>query len=486
MRTPVEEAGIAGAQLAAQVRAALAAIPDAELTRVMRQIEALSRARRFVYERDGQPEIIRLLPMPIPALPDQLAYVRVATLALHAALRRLPDAYFGDPEVRAILRLPDREEAWLRRHWTERTRRQNTVIGRHDAVIDFASSDWKGSLSFLEPNMGGVGGLQLVPTAAGILAETMLPALRARDHTLELETAQDPRSLLIQELIDHLETTGRGGRTICLLEPKYAGAGPDEQAELSRYVHAHFGVEVLHADPSELSLVGDEVRLGDRVIDLAYRDYAVEDILEIEDEGVDVAPMERLFAENRIVSTIASELDQKSCFEIFTEPALLARHASLDEQRFFRRHLPWTRLVRATRTTLPDGTRGDLLEHLRREREHLVLKPNRSYGGQGITLGPSTSQSDWEALLHTAASADEQGERWVAQRLVPLPELELPFLDESGALRREPFFVVYGIDPSDYGLGVLVRASQSRVVNVAQRGGICVLVVGHPPGRLVL
>jgi hypothetical protein len=486
MRTPVEEAGIAGARLSRQVRDALASIPDHALARVMRDIERLSRERRFLYEHEGEAEIIRLLPVPIPALPDQLAYVRAATLALHAALRRLPDAYFADAEVRALLRLPDREEAWLRRHWTARTRQQNTVIGRHDAVIDFASPDWKGSLGFLEPNMGGVGGLQLVPTAASILAETTMPALRARDHTLALETAQDPRALLIQELIDHLETTGRSGRTICLLEPKYAGTGPDEQAELSRYVRAHFGVEVLHADPSELSLHHGEVVLEGRVIDLAYRDYAVEDILEIEDEGVDVAPMERLFAENRIVSTIAAELDQKSCFEIFTEPSLAARHASIDEQRFFRRHVPWTRLVRDARTTLPDGTTGALLEHLRREREHLVLKPNRSYGGEGITLGPSTSQGDWEALLDRAVRADEQGERWVAQRLVPLPVMELPFFDEAGVLRREPFFVVYGFDASDYGLGILGRASQSRVVNVAQRGGIVVVVVGHPPGRLVL
>ena len=36
----------------------------------------------------------------LPALPDQLAYVRAATLALHASHRRLPDAYFADPDVR--------------------------------------------------------------------------------------------------------------------------------------------------------------------------------------------------------------------------------------------------------------------------------------------------------------------------------------------------------------------------------------------------
>ena len=46
-------------------------------------------------------------------------------------------------------------------------------------------------------------------------------------------------------------------------------------------------------------------------------------------------------------------------------------------------------------------------------------------------------------------------------------------------------YVVFGFLSSPYGLATLGRASQARVVNVAQRGGMCVLVVGHPPGRIV-
>jgi hypothetical protein len=475
MLTPIEETGLAGARLSARVQRAVHQIPEAELGALLKEIERRSRADRLIYLRDDVEETIRLLATPIAALPDQLAYVRATALALHGALKRLPELYFADPDVRALLALPPREEAWLRRYWTAAVSEQNTVVGRHDAVIDFTSPHWKESLQFLEPNLGGIGGLHLIPTAAHILAEVVLPVLHARDPQLELESAQDIRALLMQDLLDHLEAIGRKGRTVAFVEPKYAGYGPDEQGELARYIHAHFGVEVCHADPAELTLDGDEVTYQGRVIDLIYRDYAVEDLLELEDEGVDVRPMQQAFATNRVVSSIAAELDQKSCWEVLGDPMLAPRHFSSEDRAFFRRHLPWTRLLRPGTTTLPDGSKGDLADYVAHAREDLVLKPNRSYGGTGVTVGPVTDAAEWKRLVDAALVPG--GERWVAQ---------FPVLDADGRVHNEPFYVVFGFAPSSYGLATLGRASQARVVNVAQHGGMCVLVVGHPPGQIVL
>jgi hypothetical protein len=482
--TPVEETGLAGARLAARIQYAMHRLPEAELGALLGEIERRARAERLVYLRDGTEDTVRVLATPIAALPDQLAYVRAVTLALHGALKRLPELYLTDPDVRAILALPPREEAWLRRYWTPAVSEQNTVVGRHDAAIDFGSPGWKDSLQFLEPNLGGIGGLHMVPTASRILAEVVLPALRARDPHLELESAQDIRALLMQDLLDHLEATGRTGRTVCFVEPKYAGYGPDEQRELARYVHAHFGIGVCHADPAELVLDGDEVTYEGRVIDLIYRDYAVEDLLDLEGEGVDVRPMQQAFATNRVVSSIAAELDQKSCWEVLGDPVLARRHFGSEDRAFFRRHLPWTRLLRSGTTTLPDGSRGDLSKYVVHAREDLVLKPNRGYGGTGVAVGLATDAAEWKALVAAALAPGD--ERWVVQRLVPLPVCQFPVVDADGRLHAEPFYVVFGFAPSAYGLATLGRASQARVVNVAQRGGMCVLVVGHPPGRIVL
>ncbi len=483
MLTPVEEAGLGGQRLAARVRRAFYQQSDAELAGLLDRVEHEAKTRRLVYLHDDVEEIIRLLPVPITALPGQLSYVRGVALGLHNALRRLPDLYFTDDDVRAVLRLPDVEEDWLRRYWTPATREHNTVFGRHDAVIDFASASWQRTLQFVEPNLSGVGGLHLVPTAEAILADVVLPVLAARDPALQLGVGQDVRALLMQELVDHLEAVGRPGGRICFVEPKYAGSGPDEQEWLARYLHDHFGIEVCHADPAELELAGAEVRYQGTVVDLAYRDYAVLDLLEVEAEGVDIAPMRALFADNRVVSSIAAELDQKSCWEVLTDPALVARHFGPDERALFRRHLPWTRLVGDRRTSDPDGHAVDLMPYARREREHLVLKPNRSYGGTGVLLGPACTEAAWDQALGEAAADPE---RWVVQRLVDLPVAEFPVRDAAGAIHPESFYVVYGFAPSPYGLATLVRASQRQVVNVAQRGGMTAVMVGQAPALTAL
>lgn len=483
MLTPVEEAGLAGQRLAGRVRKALYGLGDPALHALLTRLDAESRSSHLIYMRDDRPEPIRVLAAPLAALPDQLSYVRAVTLALNGALKRLPELYFADPEVRRVLQLPEIEEDWLRTYWHAGVRAVNTVFGRHDAVCDFASSAWKSSLWFIEPNMSGIGGLHMVPSAGAVLARTVLPVLHRADPQLQLELTQDIRSLLMQELVDHLDAIGRPGRTICFVEPKYAGSGPDEQDDLARHLHDRFGVQVCHADPAELQLVGDEVRYEGRTIDLAYRDYGVVDLLDAAADGTDIAPMRALFAQNRMVSSIAAELDQKSCWEVFTDPVLAARHFTTDEQQVFRHHVPWTRLVADRATTLPDGRTGGLLPYAIAERDHLVLKPNRSYGGTGVVIGAASEPVAWARALEVAAADPE---RWVVQRAVTLPVVEFPVLGDDGGVHAEPFYVVLGFTASSYGLASVGRASQHRVVNVAQRGGLCVIVVGHPPGRLIL
>jgi hypothetical protein len=41
-----------------------------------------------------------------------------------------------------------------------------------------------------------------------------------------------------------------------------------------------------------------------------------------------------------------------------------------------------------------------------------------------------------------------------------------------------------GFAATQDGLGILARASQKQVVNVAQRGGILGVLIGRPPARL--
>ena len=482
MLTPAEELGLSGMSLASRVRKAFYRVPEPVVVDMMRRVREEAFRRHLIYLRDGQMDTVHVLPCPLTVLPDQLSYIHFVTLTIHNALKRLPDIYMQDFAVRETLRLSPEEEEWLWTCWGPSHRDNNPVFGRLDAMIDFTSPMWKDTLRFVEPNMSGIGGLHLVPTCEHILADVVVPVLQEQDPDLRLEPGKDIRELLIQEILDHLEAIGRKAEHICFVEPKYAGSGPDEQEALAQYFRDRHGLRIIHADPSELSLRGQEVYHGDVLVDLVYRDYAVYDLIALKNEGIDVEPMRQLFRQNRVISSITAELDQKSCWEILTDPHITGKYYSADERQVFRRHVLWTRILSDRRTELPHGKPGDLLDYARLSREGLVLKPNRAYGGEGVVIGPGVTQAEWEQALDRAL-ADK--ERWVVQQVAAIPVSEFPVVGPDGPVHVEPFYTVMGFAPSKYGLAILGRASQKQVVNVAQRGGMCAVMVGRPPSRLV-
>jgi hypothetical protein len=482
MLTPAEELGLSGLSLASRVRKAFYQIPEARLVQIIERILAEASRRHLIYLRDGETETIRVMPCPVTVLPDQLAYIHYVSLTIQNALKRMPELYMQDFAVREMIQVLPAEEEWLWKCWGPSQRENNPVFGRLDAVVDFISPMWKDSLRFVEPNLSGIGGLHLVPTCEGILADVVLPVLQEQDPRLSLEIGKDIRELLMQEVLDHLEAIGRPARNICFVEPKYSGSGPDEQEALAEYFHARYGTKTMHADPAELSLRGHEVYYEGDVVDLAYRDYSVADLVDLERDGTNVDPMRALFKQNRMISSITAELDQKSCWEVLTDAQFTRKYFNADERQVFRRHVLWTRILSDRQTQLPDGQTGSLLDYARKEHESLVLKPNRDFGGHGVLLGHGLGRNEWEAALEQAL-ADQ--ERWVVQQLASIPVSEFPVLGPDGKPHVEPFYVVMGFAATKYGLAVLGRASQKQVVNVANRGGMCGVFVGHPPGRLV-
>jgi hypothetical protein len=463
-----------GLRLATRVQHALDRISPGEMVELMRSIRRTATDRHLAYQRHGVTETIRLLPCPLTLRPDQLGYTHYVSETVLNCIKRLPDLYFAVPEVHEILRVTPVEEEWLRDCWTPAHREANPVFARLDAVVDYTTAMWKDSIKFMEPNLSGIGGLHIGPTAMGVLADLVVPELLARDPSIRLQLTDDIREMLLQDLLEHLEAIGRPGGQIVLIDPKYAADGPDEPEALAAYYAERHGLSVLHADVSELRLVDGEVFYGDARVDLAYRDASVLDLMELAAEGVDVTPMRALLRQNRVVSSITAELDQKGCFEIFTDPELADRLLTVEERQVMRRHVLWTRLIAERHALAPTGERIDLLEYARRQRESLVLKPNRKYGGEGVVVGPTATQGDWESALDRAL-ADE--ERWVVQQLASIPVKSFHVLDDAGGLHVEPFFIVMGFAPSRYGVAMVTRASQEPVVNVAQRGGICAVMV---------
>ncbi len=485
MLTPAEVVGLSGATLETRVRQAARQVTDAGYVAVARRLLEDARAQAVVYERGAVVEPVRIMLRPLLVMPEQLAYVHLVCTRILDALKRLPGLYFEDPDVRAVLRISEAEERWLRQDWGPRHAAETAIYGRLDAVCNFSSPGWRESLAFMEPNLSGVGGIHFGPLAEELVMRDVVPTLRAHDPDLEIERPRDQRELFLQVLLDHAANFGKGPANICFIEPKYEDGGPNEQPALIGYLRGKHDGAIVHADPRELRVAGEEVFYEDVRIDVAYRDYESRDLIALGlREGNELAGVRALFRQNRLVSSIGGDFDHKSCFELLTDPVLAERHFTAEERRLFDRHVLWTRVLSARTTSLPRGE-GDLVAFVKERREDLVIKPNRSYGGTGIHIGRLTDEYAWNALVEEAVPlADDPDHSWVVQSATSLPVYEFPVVDDKGRVHEVPFYVVMGFAPTDGGLGVLCRVSQKQVVNVAQHGGLAAILVGSAPSEL--
>jgi hypothetical protein len=471
-----EEHRLRGFGLDSLLRRAFYNLPTEMLQALKSRVSEEARRRQLIYCRDGQEEVINVMLRPTGVLPDQAAYCHVVALALLNALKRLPDLYIQDFSVRDVVPLMPEEEKWLWDTWGPSQRENNPIFGRLDAMVDFTSPMWKDTLHFIEPNLSGVGGIHIGPTCDQLVADVVLPVVREVIPDLHLDCGSDLREIFIQEINDHLETIGRIGGTICLIDPKYAGDGPVEFAALVEHYREMHGIKIVYADANELYVKNGEVWYEDSQIDIAYRGYEVRDLLDMEkEEGVDIQPFRILFRENRIISSIAGDFDHKSAWQILTDPQFTLKYFTADERHYFRRHVLWTRLLRDSRTTDPEGQTIDLLEWVRCNQDILVIKPNRSYGGDRVIIGPSVSQGEWEKGIEEAL----HGELFVAQRLAHITMSEFPVIGPNGEVSIEPFYTVAGFAPTKYGVAILGRASQKQVVNVAQGGASYAILIGQ-------
>ena len=480
--SPAEALGLSGAALESRVKRAAHHISDHTYRQIAERMRLDAVANQMIYEHDGVPEAVRVMLRPILARREQLTYVHYVCQQITEALKRFPSLFLQDPRIREALAVSPEEENWLREIWTPDHAKYNPVYGRLDAVCDFASAAWQDTLKFMEPNLSGVGGIHYSPVAEQMVMRDIVPTLVAHDPELSIELLPDQRDLFVQLLIDHARALGRDSCRICFVEPKYEEDGPAEQSVLIEFLAKKFGLTIEHADPRELRVEAGEVYYGDTQIDIAYRDYETRDLIALEKEiGKPLDGMRLLLKQNRMISSLTGDFDHKSCFEILTDPELAERFFSPDDCRLFEHHVLWTRIVGERRTSLPNRTTGDLMDYARRNRERLVLKPNRAYGGEGVAIGALLSGSEWESRLHEAAlAAHDPNLSWVLQSATRLPICEFPVTSGNGRVYGEPYYAVMGFAPTDNGIGVLCRVSQKQVVNVAQHGGLAAVLVANP------
>ena len=292
--TPAEELGLSGLHLDSRVRKAFYAMSSETILDLSRRMNEEAGKRHLLYLREGEAEVIHIMLRPIGVMPDQLAYLNFVSLTILNALKRLPDLYLQDFAVRqdrAACRRPRKNGCGT--VGARAIARHNPVLGRLDAVVEFTSPMWKDSLRFMEPNLCGVGGLHMGPTCEQLLADIVLPAIHQSDPELQMEVGQDlARDLHSRSFRSPAGHRPHGAeRLLRRAQVRRPGARRAGSAGpvLSRSPRAED-----HARRSARAVDRTTAKCGTRtrVVDIAYRDYEVRDLIHLErDEGVDVEPI---------------------------------------------------------------------------------------------------------------------------------------------------------------------------------------------------
>jgi uncharacterized circularly permuted ATP-grasp superfamily protein len=236
-----------------------------------------------------------------------------------------------------------------------------------------------------------------------------------------------------------------GGRkkpniAIVELRPPFPAARQSEYELFRDFFRANgYATEIV--SPDQLEYRNQVLRNGSFEIDLVYRRISVQEFLTRFDLS---HPLVQAYRDHKVcvVNSFRSELaHKKAMFSLLTDEALTAKFPAV-ERKAIREHVPWTRVVSATKTNY-NNKKVDLLEFIRTHKEKLVLKPDDGYGDQHSAFGDTLDQNGWERTLREAQRTPYVVQERVAPAtsIFPLaPEGQLEFREMRVDVHPQAYF----------------------------------------------
>lgn len=310
-----------------------------------------------------------------------------------------------------------------------------TRYGRADLSYDGAS------FTLLEFNVASdIGGLDIAELHRALL-EVEAFAGFAEEHRLRYV---DPAELVVRSLRAAAPVPDPVVAMVC---------ADDDLAEyrpmLASFAVAlgRFGLPVVIGGLSDIRAVGRRLHLGSTRVDAVLRYFTVD---HVPHTAHLVEPILR--AHENGTATLFTTMDSslysnKAALSLLSEP----RWWSPPERALIDRVLPRTRILTPA-----------LVDHCVGDRDRLILKPPRDFGGRGVVAGWETSAQEWKELLNEHAD-----ESYVVQkRVVPATE---PVVDDNGTIAE--WLTAWGVfvTPEGYG-GAFVRALPSGTGAVVNLG----------------
>ena len=321
--------------------------------------------------------------------------------------------------------------------------------------------------SFVELNGESPAGIAYSDSASNIFLD--LPIMKRFTERYPV-TQLEGRSKMLDVLLDcHAEYLGRRPDekpVIAIVDLK--GLPTQQEFELFRDFFEYSGYTAVICSPEELEFDGEKLWYGGVAIDIVYKRLLVNEYLPLIEQAPALLDAYRAGAICMVNSFRGKLVHKKAIFAVLTNE----RYSSLfDEAELaaIASHIPWTRRFRAERT-INGGTQIDLVEWTRSNASKLVLKPNDDYGGHGIYIGWSLSESEWDEAIATAL---ENGDYLVQEKVQTAKEHFPMLFDEHGKWGMVEQLV--DLDPLLFN-GIVgsafTRLSSSELANVSSGGGM--------------
>jgi hypothetical protein len=278
-----------------------------------------------------------------------------------------------------------------------------------------------------------------------------------------------PHRRLLRALVDTYREWGGEAERPQIAIVDWKGVATESEFFVLRDYFAAEGYETIIADPGELTYDGSHLSRGDFRIDIVYKRVVIHEFLERCDES---HPLARAYADRNIclVNSFRSKLaHKKAVFAVLSDPAYEPMFTAA-ELEVFRKRIPWTRRVQRGLTTFHDSEL-DLIELIRRERKHLVLKPNDDYGGHGVFIGWESTAGEWDHAIQMALARPYVVQERVSLKKTPMPMFTDRVRMEDLYIDFNPFLFHNEIE------GALIRLSNSSLLNVTSGGGQTALLV---------
>jgi uncharacterized circularly permuted ATP-grasp superfamily protein len=387
---------------------------------------------------------------------DQYHFLQSAIAAVMPAFGKVYHAALANDSIRAQFHLNDWEETMVKESFGFQ---EPSPSSRMDS---FYLPEW-GVVQLTEFNAE-------IPAGQGytdVLTEVFLGLRAMGEFQKEYEVRPLPtRNEMLHALLDSYREWGGTERPqIAILDwkevPTYS------EFVLFREYFESQGYETRIVDPRDCEYRDGKLFAGDFEINIVYKRVLISELVERGDLGLN-HPVIRAVRDNAVcmVNPFACKiLHKKASLAVLTDE----RNEYLfntDDLLAIANYIPWTRVLEDRKTTY-NGETIDLMPFLAQNKDQFVVKPNDEYGGKGVVLGWTVSQSEWEALLQ-----ERMQESTIAQKRVTLPEEPYPsFVDGNvqiydRMLDTDPY-IWYG----SYMSGALCRLSTAALLNVTAGGG---------------